>query len=241
MSDRSLRDANTARPIVTRSGTVGVMATTMIGSGLYDATEIGVLVGLMPDQVVRWTTKSTLGDAPVQPTFDKLYSFADLVAMSVAKQIRQHVSDRHLRRGVAALRVESGFESPLSAREVITRLATSGDSFLLHVSGNEFDDIGRGGQGTFRDVVEVHLERIDFDTTGGPLRWHPTDGVLIDPAVQAGAPCIAGTRLPTSVVAGRLLIDSADDVAFDLDIGLAAIEAAAEFERLLADGAGISV
>jgi len=36
----------------------------MIGSGLYDATEVALLCGLAPDQVVRWSTSSTHGDGP---------------------------------------------------------------------------------------------------------------------------------------------------------------------------------
>lgn len=220
-------------------GNLADVTSTMIGSGLYDASEVGLIVGLMPDRVVRWTTDSANGKAPVVPTFDRLFSFADLVALTVVAQIRANVSDRHLRGGVSELRTRFGIVNPLAVNSIIAQLATSGDSFLLREAGDEFDDIGRGGQGTFREVVELDLKRIEFDDRGGPARWRPIDGIVIDPSIQAGAPCIEGTRIPTAVIASRLASDEPDDIAFDLDIEFAAIEVAARFEELLASGAGI--
>ncbi len=216
------------------------MGTTMIGSGLYDAAEVALLCGLAPDQVVRWSLATTHGDAPVTASFGRLFSFADLVAVTVARQVRDHgVSDRHLRQGVAKLRSTSGFDNPLAAETVIRRLATSGDSFLAQLVDDDYEDIGRGGQGTFQDVIQLHLKRIEFDGTGRPTRWLPVDGVSIDPEIQAGAPCIDGTRIPTAVVAERAAVEYDEDIAFDLDLEVAAVELAVRFEELLAQGAGI--
>lgn len=239
MKRARIADQHLARQRPAALANVAGMTSTMIGSGLYDASEVALIVGLSPDQVVRWTTDSTHGKAPVIPTFDRLFSFADLVALTVIAQIRSNVTDRHLRRGVGELRSRFDVANPLAVSAILGKLATSGDSFLLRDVGDEFDDIGRGGQGTFREVVELDLKRIEFDGGGGPARWRPVDGVVIDPNIQAGAPCIEGTRIPTAIVAARLAVDGPDDIAFDLDIELAAVEVAARFEELLADGAGI--
>jgi uncharacterized protein (DUF433 family) len=207
----------------------------MIGSGLYDATEVALLVGLTPDQVVRWSTASEHGTAPVHASFDRLFSFADLVAFHVAHQVRHNgVSDRHLRRGVEKLRSMFALENPLASAPIIGRIATSGDSFLAQLVDDDFEDIGRGGQGTFRDVTRIYLRRIEFADSGGPTRWLPADGVSIDPRIQAGAPCIDGTRIPTAVVFARAAAEPTEDIAFDLDIELAAIDAAVRFEEVLA-------
>ncbi|WP_420453167.1 DUF433 domain-containing protein [Ilumatobacter sp.] len=217
------------------------MATnTMIGSGLYDASEVALLVGLAGDQVVRWSTDTQHGPAAVTPSFDRAFSFGDLIALTVARQIRAAgVSDRHLRSGTAFLRERFQSHNPLSSHEAIERLATSGNSFLLHESDDQYDDIGQGGQGTFKDVVRIGLKRVEFDEAGGPHRWVPVDGVVIDPRIQAGAPCVSGTRLPTSVIAGRAIDEPLDDLAFDLGVELAALEAAIRFEELLHDGGGV--
>jgi len=84
----------------------------------------------------------------VSASFDRLFSFADLVTFTVARRVRDNrVSDRHLRKGVATLRATRG------------------------------------------------------------------DGVVIDPEVQAEAPCVEGTRIPTRVVAERAAVEPDDDIA----------------------------
>ncbi len=239
MSSRARNDGEPARHSTSSVVTVG---SSMIGSGLYDASEVALLCGLAPERVVRWSTATTHGDPPIRAAFDRLFSFADLVAFTVARQVRENgVSDRHLRQGVAKLRSTTGAESPLSSADVIAQLATSGDSFLAQLVDDDYEDIGRGGQGTFQDVIKVHLKRIEFDVGGRPTRWSPVDGVAIDPAIQAGAPCIDGTRIPTVVVAARAAVEHDEDIAFDLDLDVAAVEAAVRFEELLAQGAGIPV
>lgn len=220
--------------------TVRSMTSTMIGSGLYDASEVAMLVGMPADQVVRWSSSTGHGPAPVPSSFDRLFSFDDLVALTITHRIRLNgISDRHLRTGVEQLRSQSGLSNPLASATVIERLATSGNSFLLHRDGNEFDDIGAGGQGVFESVVRLHLKRIEFEDGGGPARWRPVDGVLIDPKVQAGAPCLEGTRIPTAMVASRSQVEPDDEIAFDLAVELDAIEVAVRFEELLHQGSGL--
>lgn len=217
------------------------MAATMLGQGLYDAAEVGWLLGHDTDWVVRWGTDSSAGPAIITPTFDRLFSFADLVSFRVGLIIRQQgVSDRHLRRGAETLRSRTGLAKPLASRDVIASLATSGDSFLSDLGSGEFEDIGRGGQGVFQEVVRVHLTRVTFDADGGPERWVPAEGVVIDPAIQAGAPCIAGTRVPTATVAALLTEEDPDDVALDFNVTVEAVQLAQRFEQLLADGVGLA-
>lgn len=104
-------------------------------------------------------------------SFGQLFSFAGPVAFTVARQIRQNgVSDRHLRRHVATLAVRTGHDNPLADASVIERMATSGDSFLAQAVDDEYDDIGRGGQGTFKEVVRMHLKRIELARSGRTTR-----------------------------------------------------------------------
>ncbi len=217
------------------------MGATMLGQGLYDAAEVARLLGHDPEWVVRWSTPSSAGPAIVEPTFERMFSFANLVSFRVGTMIRQRgVSDRHLRRGVETLRSRTLLGQPLAMKDVISSLATSGKSFLSNYSGEEFEDIGRGGQGVFQEVIRVHLTRIEFDTHGEPERWIPARGVVIDPTIQAGAPCIVGTRVPTATVAEMLRSEDPEDVALDFNVTVAALDLANEFERLLADRVGIA-
>jgi uncharacterized protein (DUF433 family) len=214
---------------------------TMLGRGLYDAAEIGHLLGHDPEWVVRWSTPSVAGPAPVVPTFDRLFSVADLVSFRVVAIVRANgISDRHLRHGVETLRSWTGRERPLAQQRVVTSLATSGNSFLSDLASGELEDIGRGGQGVFQDVVRIHLTRITFAADGEAERWNPAEGVVIDPAIQAGAPCIIGTRVPTATVASLLAEVDAEELALDFDVTVEAITLAERFEHRLAAGRGLA-
>jgi uncharacterized protein (DUF433 family) len=215
------------------------MTATMIGQGLYDAAEIARLVGHDTDWVVRWATPSGKRQAIVKPTFDPYFSFADLVGFRVGHLVRRKgVSDADLRTAVRTLRELTGLRNPLAAEHVIKSLATSGRSFLSDLKG-EYEDIGKGRQGVFQDIVKLHLSRVSFDSTGDPTRWEPADGVSIDPTIQAGAPCISGTRIPTATIADLIYDANPEDLALDFDVSVEAILLADKFEATLAEGAGV--
>lgn len=213
----------------------------MLGQGLYDVAEVSSLTGVAVDRVVRWSNDNQRGPAVIVPMFPPMFAFADLVCVQIAQILdKRSVPDRSLRHGVETLRQTTKCDRPLSRRPVIETLATSGVSFLA-LEGEDYVDIGLGRQGVFQDVARIHLEKVVFDAGGGPRRWAPVEGVLIDPTIQAGAPCLQGTRVPTAVVAGLLNEAEADDVAWELDLSVEAVKVAQQFEALLAEGAGLPV
>lgn len=205
-----------------------------MGLGRYDAAEAGRLLGRDAGFVVRAVTDSGNGPAIVRPASDRVLTFRDLVSVRVGLIIRSRgVADRNLRRGVQLLRDRTGEEAPLATRSVTDRLATSGRSFLYETPSHGFEDIGLGGHGVFTEVVRLYLQHIDFGSSGDAERWFPVDGVVIDPRIQAGAPCIEGTRVPTSSIAALLDSSDIDDVAFEFDLDEEAVRRAADFERRL--------
>jgi len=64
-------------------------------------------------------------------------------------------------------------------------------------------------------IIEIYLQRIQWDASGIPIRLFPFTQrrqsqleksprfVSIDPKVQFGKPCIAGTGVPTAIIAER--------------------------------------
>jgi uncharacterized protein (DUF433 family) len=90
----------------------------------------------------------------------------------------------------------------------------------------------------FHPMVEPVIRPLDYGDDGMACRWRPAIGVTLEPGVQAGAPCVAGTRVPTGVIAASLRAgEPADDVAFHLDLTLDQVEAARRFEAALRDEA----
>ena len=85
------------------------------------------------------------------------------------------------------------------------------------------------------------LEPIEFNDDGMAAIWRPRAEVWINPAVQAGEPCVDGTRVPTALIA-RLLPAYDDKAASEEDIAevsddyrlsVAKVRAALDFEDSL--------
>lgn len=242
-----LRDTNTS--VVDQSGFViprrlpfRSMKPKLVNRGVYDAQEVALLLGRVSvDTIIRWSAPNSAGQsAVVSPSLTTAFSFVDLVSLSVAVKLYERgVSDRHLRQGVSELTKRVGSATPFSRRDVLARVATSGTAFLWNEDG-EWIDLGTGGQGTFKDIVVLYLKTVDFDPTGIAARWRPTLHVVLDPRVQAGAPVVEGTRVPTATIAELAEDQSLDEIAKEYDLPLAKVKAAVAFEATLRAGAGIA-
>lgn len=219
----------------------GGMQARMLDRGVYDLDEISRLLAMPSAKVVAWANESADGLGPiVPPTFDRAFSFADLVSFRVALTISDHgVSDSDLRRGVALLREQFATNQPLADEHVIDRLAVSGKAFLAHLATDgppDYVDLGKGRHGVIQDVIKLYLKRIRFSRDGSASAWQPTDSVLLDPRIQAGAPCVAGTRIPTKTISELLLEESVEEVAAEFGISAKQVRGAADFQASLDNG-----
>ncbi len=85
------------------------------------------------------------------------------------------------------------------------------------------------------------LKPIQFNDVGMAAIWRPRAEVWINPAVQAGEPCVDGTRVPTGLIARLLRAEddkapSDEDVAQvsdDYRLSVAQVRAALGFEQSL--------
>lgn len=221
--------------------TLELVVPSLLGCGVYDANEIARLLAESADRIVSWSTPDARGNPGiVQLVQERTFSFSDLVSFAIASQLRRRgVSDRHLRHGITELRRITGTEVPLARRSILESTGTSGKSLLANV-GDDWVDLGRGGLGAFESIEQVSFKALDYDELGVARRWKPSPLVVLDPRIQAGAPCVEGTRVPTSVIASMLSDETVDVVADDLDLTADEVQAAAAFERALDEGWGLA-
>ncbi len=214
---------------------------TLLNQGIYDAHEVARLLAVDTEQVVRWATADARGDPPIaSPTMERAFAFRELVSLTLAQEIRRGgVDDVEIRRGLRVLREEYGVDHPLASRDVVDTLATSGSSLIARQHGHWFD-IGKGRQGTFKRVVELYLNPLVYDEDGWATAFEPAEFIVLDPRIQAGAPCIAGTRIPTATLHALLQTESVDEVADEYDLTPEQVEAANAFEQQLNDGVGLA-
>jgi uncharacterized protein (DUF433 family) len=217
------------------------MTVRLINQGVYDAREAAQLIGVPVDLLVRWSTANAAGQpAIVKPAHRNAFSFTDLVSLAVAATLhRRGVGDAHLRRGVKQLVKRAGVKQPLAQREIVDHLGTCGKSFLWNDAG-EWIDVGSGGQGTFKAVVKIDLRKVAFDDGGVATAWNPAEHVILDPRVQAGAPVVSGTRIPTATIEDLAEAQSVDEIAEEYRVPVVKVRAALEFQRRLRAGEGLA-
>ncbi len=88
------------------------------------------------------------------------------------------------------------------------------------------------GHASFSVVIDDVLEQIEFDPDLHASVWRPIPGISFDPNIQAGAPCIVGTRVPTKVVADLKGVGvHPEDIADDLNLEIWQVTAALEYEN----------
>lgn len=208
------------------------MTDVLIGRGIYDPTEAAHLVRIHPDTLARWTT----GTRPmVTPAFERFFDFEDLVSLLVIADLRRrHVDLAEIRQAIEVLKEEFAVERPLAHVDAPRRLATAGSAFFADIG--EWADAGKSFQYAFQPIIEPVLRPLEYDGHGIAHLWRPVELVTATPGVQAGTPCVEATRVPTSTIAGLVRVgEGPEDIAFDLDLEIAQIEAALRFERALDD------
>ena len=218
------------------------MTTTLVNSGVYDAHEVAYLLGgRRVEQVIRWSTPDSKGNPPmVTPSHIRTFSFIDLVSLAVVAEICQRrVPEIEVRRGIQFLSKKFASKNPLASQKVTDSLATSGKSFLTKFD-RDWLDIGKSGQGVFEEIIRVYLRKISYDDLGVAAIWKPTPHVVLDPRVQAGTPCIEGTRIPTATIAELLEDESAAEIAKEYGVTVKQVKAAEKFERQLSSGIGLA-
>lgn len=160
----------------------------------------------------------------------ELFSFWDLLSLRVIAELSSRgVPRNQIATGARYLADELGTDRPFAHQG----LATVGRGFFADVDC--WVDVGLGGQQAFQVVVEPLLKPITFDESGMAAIWRPYTSVWINPKVQAGSPCVDGTRIPTATLAQLHVAGlEFEDLSDDYQLSLQQVEAAIRYENSLA-------
>lgn len=138
-----------------------------------------------------------------------ILSFQNLVELHILGSLRRkhRVKLREIRKAIAYVRRELGIDRPLLDQQ----MATDGKDLFVQRFG-QLLNVSQDGQMEMKAVVAVYLERIVRDEAGfaktlfpftQAVRRDAPRSVSINSRIQFGRPCIAGTGLPTAVIASR--------------------------------------
>jgi uncharacterized protein (DUF433 family) len=151
-----------------------------------------------------------------------LLSYTNLVEAFVLSSLcRKHLIDLDkIRTAIRALGRDFNSKHPLAEYG----FQTHGKDVFVEMYG-QLIDVGQDGQLAMRQLLQDYLTRVEHDPSGKAAKLYPfvrlngTDQpktIVINPYVSFGKPVIAGTGLPTRVVAERYKAgDSIPDLARD--------------------------
>ena len=154
----------------------------------------------------------------------QLLSFFNLVEAHVLSALRRshRIKLHDIRRALKYVTRRYHRKHPLLDR----RFETDGVKLFVRELGRVID-VTAAGQLVIRQVIDSHLQRVERDAAGVVARLYPFTRipdseapriVLIDPRLAFGKPILAGTRIPTAVIAERYKAgDSIEELARDYE------------------------
>lgn len=222
----------------------------LLGIGLYTASEAGRLTGVPATQIRRWLAgyqfrdrgKAQLADPLWQPQVERIgreveLGFRDLIEIKLVAAFRKAgVSLQAIRRAIAIARKIIDNPYPLST----AKFRTDGRTIFLQVQEEAHEpaviDLLKG-QYAFRRIIEPSFRDLDLED-GIASRWWPLShrrSVVLDPERNFGQPIVAKDGVPTFALAQAVMAEgSIKKAAKAFEVSEKSVRDAVEFERRLA-------
>ena len=204
---------------------------------LYGLSEAALYLRVPAKTLEYWafgrkSIQSVIRPASKEP---RALSFMNLLECHMLASMRSLYDLRlpKIRRAVLHLTKVSGFQHPLIEEPLYTNRV---DVLIKQI--DKFVNLSRGGQLAIPEIVEAHLERVEYDK--GMLRFFPfvrerssaePKLIVIDPSLGFGKPVVAGTGISTAVIASRFNArESVPDLAKEYGLEPQQIEEAIRWE-----------
>lgn len=184
----------------------------------YTVAEAAHYLGVPKSTLRAWFAGQQKFRAVIRPADPKRLglSFSNLVEAYVLAAIRRkhHIGLPTIRRGLKFLTERLGSKRPLLEQQFATK------GVDLYVELGQIINVSRDGQIEMAELIRSYLERVERDPRGVPIKLYPfmrsqplgdqPRTIVIDPEVSFGRPVLAGTGIPTAVLAEQF--DAGDDV-----------------------------
>lgn len=211
-----------------------------LGVGLYSVTDAARLIGANPALIRRWTRESEGLIPRVLGRDDGMLTFAELMELHFIKMFRDEgVTLETIR--IASERAAARYHSacPFSVKRFDTDGTAIFATLQQESTGKEIlEDIARG-QYVFEKIMRPFFRKLEYGKNFDLVRFWPlskTGRIVLDPARKFGKPIDYETGMPTHVIMRALKAGGGQSpavVARWLDVPLAAVKKAAQFERSL--------
>ncbi len=192
-------------------------------------------VSLSPMQISGWARRGFYGRLVNQFDRDRIFiEFPHLITIRmIAILLSYKIGISKIAEAHAYVRKTTGDPYPFATRPFWTdasihpsHIYTKIDELLLAANLR--------GQMPFQELLMpkiVKVANMKFGDADTAVSWEPRKGILLDPKVVSGQPCIKGTRIPTALIKGQVEAgDSAEFVAQWHDLSDTQVESALSWE-----------
>lgn len=180
----------------------------------------------------RWTDDSELSEST---GVSKLpVNFCDLVSMRLVAAFRETgLAGDSIRPLVEQLSKYAETQYPLASRDIWADYGWVDEIHDLLYPAAAYRDTGTDFGDLLEDILPEHGLTFD-ENSGQAISWEVRNGIVLHPLVQSGAPCIKGTRIPTSSLAGMVAAgDSEEWVAKSYQLTPETVRVACDWESQL--------
>lgn len=212
--------------------------------GIYDVPEVArylkaatygdVVYPASPATLIRWIRRGLVSSDTVEIAgHEILVDFEDVISMRVIMALRATgVSWNEIRRTDEWLRERMGVDRPFA-----TEFLWTGQGQVFIEWTRRLLSASRHGQMALEMLrgylIPIHGLKFS-ETTHKATSWEPVTGVVLEPKVQFGSPCLKGTRIPTRTIFGMIEAgDSVSWVAHAYGLSEDDVQVASEWEERL--------
>ena len=190
--------------------------------GIYDVPEVArylkaatygdVVYPASSATLIRWIRRGLVSPHTTEIAgHEILVDFEDVISMRVIMALRAtDVSWNEIRHTDEWLRERMGVDRPFA-----TEFLWTGQGQVFIEWTRRLLSASRHGQMALEMLREylIPVHGLKFsETTHKVTSWEPVTGVVLEPKVQFGSPCLKGTRIPTRTIFG--MIEAGDSVAW---------------------------
>ncbi len=214
-------------------------------AGIYDVPEVArylkasingdALYQVTSSKLIRWIRQGVVSpELKDVPGHDLTIEFEDVVSLRIVLALRNAgVGWPEIKKTETWLRERTGARRPFA-----TEYLWTGQRQIFIDWTQQLISGSRAGQMAFEILkdylVPVHGLAFREETPRMAKSWEVRNGILLEPQIQFGAPCIKGTRIPARTLAGMVAAgDSVQWVADAFGISSDEVKAACDWEARL--------
>jgi uncharacterized protein (DUF433 family) len=178
----------------------------------YTPSEVASYLRIPYQTLKYWITRHGAVDSIIVPARARppILSFINLLECHVVDAMRRH---HRLRLPVIRRAVQTAATLfPTGHPLIDQKFKTDGVDLFVESLGREVINLSKGGQFVLKEILNLYLQRIEFNTAGTVTKFYPfvvragadePKIVSISPSVAFGRSVIDGTGIATAVIAAR--------------------------------------